>query len=166
MRVREACVRLFSLLHRANFVSLSPHLDASCIFSGFLFQCLGLSEHDFLHTLSRWRGKPFFPFFSCLVGACARLWDRKYVLVSRHSSRVSIFACHSHACILAVSRALGRRDRGKSNSYTFWPHRRPACAPVVCMLANFWKVEVGTLEMWFRPRLHEDDVKTKRKVCG
>ena len=47
MRVREACVRLFSLLHRANFVSVSPHPGRFLHFSGFLFHYLGLSEHAF-----------------------------------------------------------------------------------------------------------------------
>ena len=55
-----------SLQHRANFVGVSPHLDASCIFSGFLFHCLGLSEHAF-STYAQW-AKLFFFFFFFLLG--------------------------------------------------------------------------------------------------
>ena len=81
----------------------------------------------FLHTLSRWRAKPSLSFFSFLV------WSELLLVceIEKLFWWVDIPATYrfsrAFTCIFAVSRALGWRDRGKSNSYTFRPHRRPAC---------------------------------------
>ena len=89
----------------------------------------------FLHTLSRWRAKPFFSFFFLFSLSLRSYVRSKRCAVSRHSSRV-----HSHA----YSRSAvhwARRDRGKANSYTFWPHRCPAWCTQSCHFCQVHRSE-------------------------
>ena len=105
--MREACVRLFSLLHRANFVSVSPHPGRflhyfwlSLSLSGSLRACF-----FYIRSVDEERNLSF-PFFF-LFGLSLRSFVRSKRCAGEytHSSRVSIFACIH--CMLAVGRALG-----------------------------------------------------------
>ena len=79
----------------------------------------------FLHTLSRWRAKRFFSFLFLVWSELALVCE-----IEKMCWWVDIpGACRFSRAFTACSRSAAhwaRRDRGKSNSYTFWPHRRPA----------------------------------------
>ena len=134
--MREACVRLFSLLHRANFVSVSPHPGR---FLHYFWLSLSLSWSlracfFYIRSVDEERNL-YFPFFF-LFGLSLRSFVRskRYVLVSRHSSRVSIFACIH--CMLAVSRALGpTRPRKIKQLYILASSAPSVSRSALCALA-------------------------------
>ena len=122
-------MRLISLLHRPNFVSVSPHPDPSCIFSGFLFHALSgsLRACFFYIPPGKRRAKPFFSFFfSFGLSLSSFVRSKRCSGEKTFQPRVD-FRVHSHAYSRSATH-WARRDRGKSNSYTFRPHRRPACS--------------------------------------
>ena len=128
MRVREACVRLFSLPHRANFVSVSPHPGRflhyfwlSLSLSGSLRACI-----FYIRSVDEERNLTF-PFFF-LFGLSLRSFTCE---IEKLCWWVDIpSACRFSRAFTACSRSVAhwaRRDRGKSNSYTSPSAQAPNC---------------------------------------
>ena len=98
MRVGEACVRLFSLLHRANFVSVSPHPGR---FLHFFWLSLSLSGSlracfFYIRSVDEER-KLSFPFFF-LFGLSLRSFVRSKRCAGEWTFQPRVdFRVHSHA---------------------------------------------------------------------
>ena len=122
------CVRLFSPLHRAKFVSVSPHPGR---FLHFLWLSLSLSWSlrecfFYIRSVDEERNLSF-PFLF-LFGLSLRSFVRSKRCAGEETFQRSVdFRVHSHPYSRSAAH-WAPHDRGKSNSHTFWPHWRPACS--------------------------------------